>query len=153
MIKTYSPKASELEHRWWVVDAEGQTLGRLASAIAVRLRGKDKPTFAPHMDGGDFVVVVNAARIRVTGRKMDQKQYYHHSGYPGGMKVTTLAQELAKHPERVVEQAVRGMLPKGSLGGQIYKKLKVYAGPDHPHAAQQPQPWQLTPELVGGSQE
>ncbi|CAA9294784.1 MAG: LSU ribosomal protein L13p (L13Ae) [uncultured Chloroflexi bacterium] len=147
--KTYSPKASEIERSWWVVDAQGQTLGRLASVIAARLRGKDKPTFAPHMDCGDFVVVVNATRIHVTGRKLDDKMYYRHSGYPGGLRTSSLAQELERHPTRVIEKAVRGMLPKNTLGDHLIKKLKVYAGPDHPHAAQQPQSWTLTPEITG----
>ena len=151
-MKTFSPKAADITHNWWVVDADGQILGRLASAIATRLRGKDKPTFAAHVDTGDFVVVVNAEKIRVTGRKLDQKMYRRHSGYPGGFKERTLAQELDKHADRVIEKAVRGMLPKNSLGEHMLKKLKVYAGPDHPHAAQQPQTWQITPELVGGSE-
>ncbi|HEX2183876.1 MAG TPA: 50S ribosomal protein L13, partial [Chloroflexota bacterium] len=140
-MKTYSPKASELERNWWVIDAEGQVLGRLASAVASRLRGKDKPTFAPHMDGGDFVVVVNASKVRVTGRKLEQKLYYRHSGYPGGLRATPLGEMLAKRPERAIELAVRGMLPKNALGHQLLGKLKVYAGPDHPHAAQKPQVW------------
>ena len=147
--KTYSPKASEIERRWWLVDAEGQTLGRLASVVATRLRGKDKPTYAPHMDCGDFVIVVNASRIEVTGRKLEQKQYYHHSGYPGGLRTTNLAKEMEKHPDRVIEQAVRGMLPKTKLGDHMLKKLKVYAGSEHPHASQQPQPWELTESLTG----
>jgi large subunit ribosomal protein L13 len=151
-MKTYSPKAGELESRWWLVDAEGQILGRLASVIASRIRGKDKPTFAPHTNGGDFVVVVNAAKIRVTGRKLEQKAYYRHSGYPGGLRTTYLQGELEKRPQRVVEQAVRGMLPRTTLGAHILKKLKVYAGPDHPHAAQQPEKWVLTPELTGTGQ-
>lgn len=148
--KTYSPKASEIEHRWWVVNAEGQILGRLASAIAVRLRGKDKPTYAPHMDGGDFVVVVNAEKIQVTGRKLAQKTYFRHSGYPGGAKTTTLTEMLQKHPSRVIEKAVRGMLPKTALGDQIIKKLKVYSGAEHPHDAQKPETLTITPETVGG---
>lgn len=147
--KTYSPKASEIERRWWLVDAEGQTLGRLASVVATKLHGKDKPTFAPHMDCGDFVIVVNASRIEVTGRKLEQKQYYHHSGYPGGLRTTILAKEMEKHPDRVIEQAVRGMLPKTKLGDHMIKKLKVYAGPEHPHASQQPQAWELTESLTG----
>jgi large subunit ribosomal protein L13 len=150
-MRTYTPTGTAAERRWWVVDADGQTLGRLASVVAGRLRGKDKPTFSPHLDGGDFVVVVNAARIRVTGRKLEQKKYYRHSGYPGGLRETTLAQEVARRPERVVERAVRGMLPKNTLGEHLLKKLKVYAGPEHPHAAQQPQPWQLTPEATGAT--
>lgn len=149
--KTFSPKPADIERRWWVVDAEGQTLGRLASVVAGKLRGKDKPIYAPHVDCGDFVVVVNAARINVTGRKMDQKLYYRHSGYPGGLRSRTLAQELATRPERVIEKAVRGMLPKTSLGEHMIKKLKVYGGPDHPHEAQQPERWELTPELTGSA--
>jgi large subunit ribosomal protein L13 len=151
-MKTYSPKAAEITRRWWVVDANGQILGRLASAVAQRLRGKDKPTFAPHMDTGDFVIVVNAAKVQVTGRKLEQKLYRRHSGHPGGLKTSTLAQEMAKHPDRVIEQAVRGMLPKNALGEQVFKKLKVYAGSSHPHAAQQPERWTLTPEQVGGAE-
>lgn len=147
--KTYSPKASDIERRWWLVNAEGQTLGRLASVLATKLRGKDKPIYAPHMDCGDFVVVINASRIDVTGRKLEQKQYYRHSGYPGGLRTTSLAQEMEKHPERVIEQAVRGMLPKTSLGEHMLKKLKVYAGPEHPHVSQQPQAWELTEDLTG----
>jgi large subunit ribosomal protein L13 len=150
-MKTYSPKAAEIDRRWYVVDAEDQLLGRLASAVASRLRGKEKPTFAPHMDMGDFVIVVNASRVRVTGRKLDQKLYRRHSGYPGGLKTATLAQQLARRPEAVIEQAVRGMLPKNTLGEQVFKKLKVYAGANHPHAAQQPETWTLTPDVVGGS--
>jgi large subunit ribosomal protein L13 len=148
-MKTYAPTAHEVEQRWWVVDADGQTLGRLASVVAVRLRGKDKPTFAPNRDDGDFVVVVNASKIKVTGRKLEQKMYHRHSGYPGGLRTTNLAHELAKRPERVIELAVRGMLPRTNLGEHIIKKLKVYAGPDHPHAAQQPQPWHLTSDITG----
>ncbi|HEU5317256.1 MAG TPA: 50S ribosomal protein L13 [Chloroflexota bacterium] len=151
-VKTYSPKASEIERRWWVVDAEGQTLGRLASVVATRLRGKDKPIYAPHMDCGDFVVVVNASRVDVTGRKLEQKRYYSHSGYPGGLRTSSLAQEMEKHPERVIEKAVRGMLPKTSLGDHMIKKLKVYAGPEHPHTSQQPETWQLTEALTGKAQ-
>ncbi|MBI3972435.1 MAG: 50S ribosomal protein L13 [Chloroflexi bacterium] len=151
-MKTYSPKASEIERHWWVVDAQGQILGRLASAIANRLRGKDKPIFSPHMDTGDHVIVVNAEKIRVTGRKLEQKTYYRHSGYPGGLRATSLAAQLQKHPERVLEAAVRGMLPKNALGREVYRKLKVYAGPTHPHTAQQPQPWEITPDEIGGSE-
>lgn len=147
-MKTYTPKASEIEHRWWVVDADGQVLGRLATAVANRLRGKDKPTFAPHMECGDFVVVVNASRLRVTGRKLEQKQYRRHSGYPGGLKTTTLDKELAAHPTRVFEHAVRGMLPKTGMGDRLLKKLKVYAGPEHPHQPQQPQTWTLSPAPI-----
>ena len=147
--KTYSPKASEIERRWWLVDAQGQTLGRLASVVATKLRGKDKPIFAPHMDCGDFVVVINAEKVDVTGRKLEQKMYYRHSGYPGGLTTTPLAKEIEKHPDRVIEKAVRGMLPKNSLGEHMLKKLKVYAGAEHPHESQQPQPFALTEELTG----
>jgi len=151
-MKTYSPKAMELQHKWWVVDAEGLVLGRLASAVAQRIRGKDKPTFAPHMDGGDFVVVVNAAKVRVTGNKMEQKTYVRHSGYPGGIRETSLAEQLEKHPERVIESAVKGMLPKNNLGHLLIKKLKVYPGAQHPHAAQRPESWSLTLDTIGGSE-
>ncbi|HET7039686.1 MAG TPA: 50S ribosomal protein L13 [Gemmatimonadales bacterium] len=143
-MKTYTLKRSELEHRWHVVDAEGQPLGRLASRVAQLIRGKHKPTFTPHMDCGDFVVVVNAEKVRLTGRKMEQKRYFRHSGYMGHERFTPVATVLAKHPERVIEQAVFGMLPKTTLARQsLRKKLKVYAGPAHPHQAQQPMPVQL----------
>ena len=122
------------------MDAEDQILGRLATRIAVKLRGKDKPVYSPHADTGDYVIVVNAEKIQVTGRKLTDKLYYRHSGYPGGLKVTPFKDMLAKHPERVIEFAVRGMLPKNALGRKIFRKLRVYAGPDHPHTAQQPQP-------------
>lgn len=138
MTKTYSPKASEIQREWFIVDAEGQTLGRMATQIATILRGKHKPTFTPHMDMGDYVIVVNAEKIRVTGNKEEKKFYYHHSQYPGGMKTTSLRDVMAKHPTRPVERAVRKMLPKNTLGEATYRKLKVYAGPDHPHAAQRP---------------
>ncbi|MGX9365226.1 50S ribosomal protein L13 [Desulfoplanes sp. PS50] len=137
-MKTYSPKASELQHNWYVVDATDKILGRLATEVAVYLRGKHKPEFAPHMDNGDFVIVVNADKIKVTGNKLTQKKYYRHSGYPGGLKETNLNTLLGTKPERVIEHAVKGMLPKNALGRAIFKKLKVYAGPDHPHAAQNP---------------
>jgi large subunit ribosomal protein L13 len=149
--KTFSPKASEIERSWWVVDAQGQTLGRLASVVATKLKGKDKPTYATHMDVGDFVIVINASGIQVTGNKLSQKMYYRHSGHPGGLTATPLAKELAAHPERVIEKAVRGMLPKNTLGEHMYKKLKVYPGSHHPHAAQQPQPFALTQELTGSA--
>jgi large subunit ribosomal protein L13 len=138
-MKSYMATASTIERKWYVVDAEGQTLGRLASEIAKVLRGKNKPTYTPHIDTGDYVVVVNAEKISVTGKKLNQKIYYHHSGYVGGLKETTLKEMLAKHPERVIEYAVKGMLPNGPLGRQMYKKLFVYAGPDHKHAAQKPE--------------
>jgi large subunit ribosomal protein L13 len=139
-MKTYSPKASELQHNWYVVDATDKVLGRLATEVAVYLRGKHKPEFAPHMDNGDFVVVVNADKIKVTGNKLTQKKYYRHSGYPGGLNETDLRTLLASKPERVIEHAVKGMLPKNALGRAMFKKLKVYAGPDHPHTAQKPAP-------------
>jgi large subunit ribosomal protein L13 len=138
--RTWSPKPGDISRDWYVVDAEGKTLGRLATIIAATLRGKTKPTFAPHMDMGDFVVVVNAEKIRVTGTKETDKYYYRHSGYPGGFKAIRLRDVRAKHPERILESAVRGMLPKNVLGEQQFKKLRVYVGPEHPHAAQQPKP-------------
>lgn len=137
-MRTYSPKASEIKRDWWVVDATGQTLGRLATKIATILRGKHKPIYAPHMDCGDHVIVINADKIRVTGKKLDQKVYYRHSGYPGGLKSITLREQLQKHPERVIYLAVRGMLPKNRLGRRMIKKLRVYASDSHPHQAQQP---------------
>jgi large subunit ribosomal protein L13 len=143
VAKTYSAKTEDIERAWWVVDATDQTLGRLASEIATLLRGKHKPIFTPHMDCGDYVIVVNAEKIHVTGQKLDQKMYHRHSGYPGGLTSITLRDQLAKYPERVITSAVRGMLPKNRLGRQIRSKLKVYAGPEHPHAAQDPQPYEL----------
>ncbi len=138
-MKTYMPNPQEVERKWYVVDAEGQTLGRLSSEIAKVLRGKNKPIFTPHADCGDYVIVVNAEKIKVTGRKLDDKIYYHHSDYVGGMKETTLREMLAKHPERVIENSVVCMLPKGPLGRSMSKKLFVYAGPEHKHAAQKPE--------------
>ncbi len=135
---TRIPKLAELQERWLLVDAAGKTLGRLATHVATRLRGKHRPTFTPHMDTGDFVIVVNAAQIHVTGNKKQQKIYRRHSGWPGGLKEVPLERMLERHPERVVELAVSGMLPKNRLGRKIIRKLKVYAGPDHPHQAQQP---------------
>ena len=141
MKSTVSPKPAEIEHRWWVVDAAGQPLGRLASGVAQILRGKHKPTFTPHLNGGDCVVVVNAEKVKLTGRKVEQKQYFRHTGYMGHERFTPLKVVLAKHPERVIEKAVWGMLPKTTLSRQKVKQmLKVYAGPTHPHAAQQPEP-------------
>ena len=134
--KTYSPKASEVTHAWRLVDADGQTLGRLATQIATWLRGKHLPTFAEHMDLGDFVVVVNADRVRVTGNKLQQRVYYRHSTYPGGLKAMAMGDVLAKHPDRVIKRTVRGMLPHNALGRKMLRKLKVYAGPQHPHTAQ-----------------
>jgi large subunit ribosomal protein L13 len=142
-VRTYSGKKEELEREWYIVDAEGQTLGRLASRIAPILRGKHKPTYTPHLDCGDYVVVVNAEKVRVTGRKLEQKAYYRHSGYPGGLKTITLRDQLDKHPERVLRAAVKGMLPKNRLGRRMFKKLKVYASDAHPHQAQQPKPLEL----------
>jgi large subunit ribosomal protein L13 len=139
MNKTYLPPQESLERKWYVVDAENQRLGRLASEVAMILRGKNKPTFTPHMDAGDFVIIVNAEKVAVTGKKRSQKLYRRHSGRPGGMKTETFTQLQARLPERIVEQAVKGMLPKNSLGRQLFTKLKVYAGPDHPHQAQQPE--------------
>ena len=138
-MKSFMASPSNIERKWYVVDATGHTLGRLSSEIASILRGKNKPTFTPHIDTGDYVIVVNAAKIKVTGKKLDQKIYYHHSDYVGGMKETTLKEMLQKHPERVVEFAVKGMLPKGPLGRQMYTKLHVYAGPEHEQAAQKPE--------------
>ena len=138
--KTFSPKASDLNHAWWVVDAADMPLGRLASEVAKIIRGKHKPTFAPHVDGGDFVIVVNADKIQVSSDKSREKIYYRHSGYPGGLKAESFEALRNRRPEAIIERAVRGMLPKNKLGRKMGKKLKVYAGPDHPHAAQQPQP-------------
>ena len=141
--KTFVTKPDDIEREWWVVDAEGQTLGRLATQIATILRGKNKPTFAPNVDAGDFVIVVNCGKIRVTGNKMDDKLYYRHSGYNGGLKSITLRRQLDKHPDRVIQEAVRGMLPKNALGRKMLKKLKIYEGDTHPHAAQNPKPLEL----------
>ncbi len=138
-MQTYMANPDKIERKWYVVDAEGQTLGRLASGIASVLRGKNKPQFTPHVDTGDYVIVINADKIKVTGKKLNQKIYYHHSDYVGGMKETTLKEMLAKKPERVIELAVKGMLPKGPLGRSMYTKLFVYAGPEHKHAAQKPE--------------
>jgi len=137
-VKTYAVKASDVERGWWLVDASDQTLGRLASRIAALLEGKHKPTYSPHIDSGDHVVVVNAAKVRVTGAKLEQKRYYRHSNYPGGLKEESLARLLERRPELVIERAVKGMLPQNRLGRAMFKKLKVYGGPDHPHAAQRP---------------
>jgi large subunit ribosomal protein L13 len=142
-MKTHSTKPSEIEREWYVVDAEGQTLGRLASEIAKILKGKHKPIYAPHLDTGDFVVVINAEKVHVTGRKMDQKMYYHYSGYPGGLTAISLRDQLKKHPTRVIRSAVKGMLPHNRLGRAMMRKLKVYAGATHPHEAQQPRALEL----------
>ncbi len=138
-MNTYMPNTSQIERKWYVVDAEGQTLGRLSAEVAKVLRGKNKPIFTPHADCGDYVIVVNAEKIKVTGKKLDQKIYYHHSDYVGGMKEATLREMLNTHPDRVIEHAVKGMLPKGPLGRQMYTKLFVYAGPDHKQQAQKPE--------------
>jgi large subunit ribosomal protein L13 len=142
-IKTYTPKPEDIQREWLVVDAKDQTLGRLASQIAHLLRGKHKPMFSPHMDVGDYVIVINCDKVRVTGRKLDQKNYYWHSGYPGGLRSRTLREQMDKYPERVIEAAVRGMLPKNKLGRQMIKKMKVYKGDSHPHAAQKPKVYEL----------
>ena len=140
MEKTYHPKAGEITHDWFVVDANGQNLGRLASKIAHLLLGKHKPNFTPGVDMGDFVIVVNCERVTVTGNKLEDKMYYRHTGYPGGLKETNLRNQLEKHPDRVIKEAVKGMLPKNIHGRNLLKKMKVYAGPDHPHDAQNPKP-------------
>jgi large subunit ribosomal protein L13 len=138
-MKTYSAKNETAVHNWYVVDAAGKTLGRLATQVAIRLRGKHKPEYTPHVDTGDFIVVINADKVKVTGNKSKDKIYYSHSGFPGGIKEISFEKLLAKHPTRVLEIAVKGMLPKNPLGRAMYRKLKVYAGTQHPHAAQQPQ--------------
>ena len=138
-MKTFMASPATIDRKWYVVDAEGKTLGRLASEVAKVLRGKNKAIFTPHIDTGDYVIVVNAEKIKVTGKKLEQKVYYRHSDYVGGMKETTLKEMLNKHPERVIEYAVKGMLPKGPLGREMYTKLFVYAGPDHKHEAQKPE--------------
>ena len=142
-FKTYVTKPAEIDRSWYVVDAEGQTLGRLATTLATVLKGKHKPTYSPSVDTGDYVIVVNAEKIHVTGRRLDQKKYYRHSGYMGGLTEITLRQQLEKNPDRVITAAVRGMLPKNKLGRKMIRKLKVYAGPDHPHQAQQPEQMEL----------
>ena len=142
-MKTYMPKASEVNRRWYLVDAEGKILGRLATEIASILRGKNKPEYTPHMDMGDFVVVVNADKVVLTGKKEQQKLYRLHTGYPSGLREVPYERMMAKHPERVLEKAVRGMLPKNSLGRAMFRKLKVYAGPNHKHEAQKPEKIEL----------
>ena len=142
-MKTFSPTPKDINRQWFVVDAQDQVLGRLASQIAHRLRGKHKPEFAPHMDNGDFIVVVNCEKIKVTGNKLQDKKYYRHSGWVGGLKTSVLGDVLAQHPDRVLMSAVRGMLPKNRLGRAMLKKLKIYAGAEHPHTAQNPQPLTL----------
>ena len=142
-MRTFSPKDSDIKRQWHVIDASDVVLGRLASHAAVLLRGKHKPIFAPHIDTGDFVIIVNASKIALTGNKLEQKNAYRHSGYPGGLRSLSYGELMEKHPERIVEKAVRGMLPKNTLGRKSLTKLKVYAGPDHPHKAQQPQPYEI----------
>ena len=140
-MRTYTTKPEDIKREWFVIDATGMTLGRLSTQIAAVLKGKHKPIYSPHMDTGDFVIVVNAHKVHVTGRKLDQKFYYRHSGYPGGLKEISLRDQLDRHPDRVIRFAVRGMLPKNCLGRQMIKKLKIYATPGHPHEAQQPKPF------------
>ena len=142
-MKTYSAKSSDVERKWWIVDLEGKTVGRAASEIATLLRGKHKPTFTPHVDTGDFVVCINADKVVFTGNKLEQKNYYHHSGYPGGLKSITAKDLLEKDPTAVMQAAVKGMLPKNKLGRQVIKKLKVYAADTHPHEAQKPETYEL----------
>jgi large subunit ribosomal protein L13 len=142
-VRTYSPKGSDITRQWHVIDASDVVLGRLASQVAVLLRGKHKPIFAPHVDTGDFVIVINADKVALSGNKLEQKRAYRHSGYPGGLRSRSYGELMEKHPERVVEKAIRGMLPKNSLGRKTLRKLKVYAGPDHPHQAQQPVPFEI----------
>ncbi|MFC2169136.1 50S ribosomal protein L13 [Acidobacteriota bacterium] len=142
-MKTFVPKKDEIEKKWWVIDAEGKILGRLATEIAILLRGKKKPQYVDFLDNGDFVVVINAEKVKTTGRKVDQKKYYSHSGYPGGLKERTLLELLEKKPEEVIRKAVRGMIPKNKLGRAVFKKLKVYSGPHHPHEAQKPLEYQF----------
>jgi large subunit ribosomal protein L13 len=142
-MRTFVPKKDDIEQKWWLVNAEGRILGRMATEIADLIRGKRKPQFASHLDTGDFVVVINAEKIKVTGRKLEQKKYYSHSLYPGGIKEVTLKDLLAKKPEEVIKKAVWGMVPKGKLGRALYKKLKVYRGPSHPHEAQNPQEYKF----------
>jgi large subunit ribosomal protein L13 len=137
-MKTYSPKPQDVQRNWHVIDAQDRILGRMATEIAVKLRGKDKPEFAPHMDMGDFVIVVNAEKIKVTGEKLSQKKYYRYTGFPGGIRDISLEKLIQKKPEEVIRRSVRGMLPKNKIGRDLLKKLKVYSGPDHPHAAQKP---------------
>lgn len=142
-MKTFVPKKNEIERKWWLIDADGKVLGRLATEISILLQGKRNPEFVKFMDSGDFVVVINAEKVVVTGKKLEQKKYYSHSGYPGGIREKSLKELLEKNPEDVLRKAVRGMIPKNKLGRAMYKKLKVYAGPDHPHEAQMPQEYQF----------
>jgi large subunit ribosomal protein L13 len=143
-VRTYTPKPTDVQRQWYVIDATDVVLGRLASQVAQLLRGKHKPIYAPHLDTGDFVVIVNADKVALSGNKLEQKRAYRHSGYPGGLRSMNYADLLAKHPERAVEKAIKGMLPKNSLGRKMFGKVKVYAGPDHPHQAQKPVPFEIT---------
>ena len=140
-MKSYIAKPAEVERKWYVINAEDKTLGKIAAEVASILRGKKKPIYTPHVDTGDYVIVINAEKVRVTGKKEEQKIYKSHSGYPGGLKETTLRELRAKKPEEIIRHAVKGMMPKGKLGRQMFKKLKVYAGPEHPHTAQNPEEW------------
>ena len=140
-MKSYIAKPAEVERKWYVIDAEDKTLGKIASEVASILRGKKKPIYTPHVDTGDYVIVINAEKVRVTGKKEEQKIYKSHSGYPGGLKETTLRELRAKKPEEIIRHAVKGMMPKGKLGRQMFKQLKLYAGPEHPHTAQNPEEW------------
>ena len=140
-MSSFIQKPAEVERKWYVVDAEGKTLGRMASAVAAILRGKNKPTYTPHVDCGDYVIIINADKVAVTGKTRQEKIYKRHTGYPGGLRETTLGEMRAKKPEEIIYHAVKGMMPKGKLGRQMFKKLKVYAGPEHPHTAQKPEVW------------
>ena len=142
-MRTYTPKPGDVQRDWYVIDATDVVLGRLATHVATLLRGKHKPTFAPHVDGGDFVIVINAGKVALTGSKREDKRAYRHSGHPGGLKTINVGDQLRTHPDRVIERAIKGMLPHNTLGRQMLKKLKVYAGPEHPHAAQQPQTFEI----------
>lgn len=142
-MSTFSAKPAEVQRDWFVIDATDKVLGRVATEVARRLRGKHKPIYTPHVDTGDYIIIVNAEKIRVTGNKFKDKTYYHHTGYPGGMKSITFDKQIEKAPERVLQSAVKGMLPKGPLGRQMFRKLKIYAGPEHQHTAQQPQPLEV----------
>ena len=144
MVRTYMAKAGEVQRKWYLIDADGKTLGRLATEVARILRGKHKAIYTPHVDTGDHVIVINAAKVKVTGKKYTDKLYYRHTGHPGGLKVTNLADLLRRRPEQVIEKAVWGMIPHNRLGRKVFKKLRVYPGPDHPHAAQKPEVWEIS---------
>jgi len=143
-VRTYMAKAGEVQRKWYLIDADGKTLGRVATEVARILRGKHKPIYTPHVDTGDHVIVINAAKVKVTGKKYTDKLYYRHTGYPGGIKVTNFADMLQRKPEQVIEKAVWGMIPHNRLGRKVFKKLRVYPGPDHPHAAQKPEVWEIS---------